>query len=43
MLAPAVFGGALCGRWLLKRINQAYFENLVLGLAMIAGVKLLFS
>ncbi len=43
MLAPAVLTGALLGRWLLKRINQSYFENLILALALVAGVKLLFS
>jgi uncharacterized membrane protein YfcA len=42
MLAPAVLGGALLGRVLLKRINQKLFENLALGLAAAAGLKLLF-
>jgi uncharacterized membrane protein YfcA len=41
MLAPAVFLGALAGRWLLIRINQQLFENLVLALSAIAGILLL--
>src|SRR5260370_19797768 len=40
-LAPAVFLGALAGRWLLIRINQRLFANLVLGLSSIAGVLLI--
>jgi hypothetical protein len=40
-LAPAVFLGALAGRWLLIRINQQIFERLVLGLSAIAGVLLM--
>jgi uncharacterized membrane protein YfcA len=40
-LAPAVFLGALAGRWLLIRINQQLFEKLVLGLSAIAGVLLI--
>jgi uncharacterized protein len=41
MLAPAVLLGALVGRWLLIRINQQLFENLVLGLSAVAGVLLI--
>ncbi|MGB6307241.1 MAG: sulfite exporter TauE/SafE family protein [Steroidobacteraceae bacterium] len=41
MLAPAVLLGALAGRWLLIRINQRLFENLVLALSAIAGVLLI--
>lgn len=41
MLAPAVLAGALFGRWLLPRINQRIFEVLVLGLSLLAGLKLL--
>jgi len=41
MLAPAVVLGAFAGRWLLMRINQRVFENLVLGLSAIAGVLLI--
>jgi hypothetical protein len=41
MLAPAVLLGALAGRWLLIRINQQLFENLVLALSAIAGVLLI--
>jgi uncharacterized membrane protein YfcA len=40
-LAPAIFLGALAGRWLLIRINQQMFEKLVLGLSAIAGVLLI--
>jgi uncharacterized protein len=41
MLAPAVLLGAFIGRWLLVRINQQLFENLVLALSAIAGVLLI--
>ncbi len=41
MLAPAVLAGTWFGRKLLLRINQRVFENLALGLAALAGVKLL--
>ena len=41
MLAPAVLLGALVGRRILAGINQRWFENLALGLAALAGVKLL--
>ncbi len=41
ILAPAVLIGALAGRWLLTRINQSLFEQLVLVLCAIAGVLLL--
>jgi uncharacterized protein len=41
LLAPAVLIGAFAGRWLVVRINQALFENMVLCLSAIAGVLLL--
>jgi uncharacterized protein len=41
LLAPAVVIGAFAGRWLVVRINQALFENMVLCLSAIAGVLLL--
>jgi hypothetical protein len=41
MLAPAVLLGAFAGRWLLVRIDQQLFENLVLALSAIAGVLLI--
>jgi uncharacterized protein len=41
MLAPAVFLGALAGRWILIRINQRLFEDLVLALSAIAGILLI--
>jgi uncharacterized membrane protein YfcA len=37
LLLPAVLVGAWFGRWLLIRINQRVFENIVLALAVIAG------
>ena len=41
MLAPLVFLGALAGRWLLPRINQRVFEEIVLALSAAAGILLL--
>jgi uncharacterized membrane protein YfcA len=41
LLAPAVLLGAFAGRWLLMRINQRLFENLVLALSAVAGVLLI--
>ena len=41
ILAPAVLAGALAGRWLLVRINQRLFEQLVLLLSAIGGVLLI--
>lgn len=40
-LAPAVVIGAFVGRWLVIRINQAFFEKLVLALSAIGGILLL--
>ena len=40
-LAPAVLLGALAGRWLLKRVNQNLFEQLVLLLSAIGGILLI--
>jgi uncharacterized membrane protein YfcA len=40
MLAPAVVLGALAGRWLLGRVNQNLFEQLVLFLSAIGGILL---
>jgi len=42
LLAPAVLAGAVAGRWLVQRINQQWFESLVLSLTLVAGVKLLW-
>ncbi|MBS0631733.1 MAG: sulfite exporter TauE/SafE family protein [Verrucomicrobia bacterium] len=42
-LAPAVLIGTLLGKKILAGIDQRRFENLALGLAALAGVKLLFS
>jgi uncharacterized membrane protein YfcA len=41
MLAPAVLLGAFAGRWLLIRINQRLFDELVLALSAIAGILLI--
>ncbi len=41
-LAPLVFVGAWVGRKLVVRIDQLAFENLALGLSLVAGLKLLF-
>ena len=41
MLAPAVLLGAFAGRWLLIRINQRLFEQMVLGFSAIAGFLLI--
>lgn len=42
VLIPAVVAGALLGRKVLSRLKQHWFENLALGLAAAAGLKLLF-
>ncbi len=41
-LAPAVLIGAFTGRWLVQYLNQRRFEIMVLGLTLVAGLKLLF-
>jgi uncharacterized membrane protein YfcA len=41
MLLPAVVLGTMLGRWLLARIDQRVFEQLVLGLSAMAGILLL--
>jgi len=43
ILAPLVFAGALTGRWLLPRINQRLFEEIVLALSAAAGFLLLLK
>jgi uncharacterized membrane protein YfcA len=40
-LLPAVAAGALAGPWVVKRIDQAAFENSALVLAAAATLKLL--
>ncbi|HSZ09742.1 MAG TPA: sulfite exporter TauE/SafE family protein [Steroidobacteraceae bacterium] len=40
-LAPAVLIGAVAGRWLLVRVNQNLFEQLVLSLSAIGGILLI--
>lgn len=41
LLIPAVLIGGLIGRIVIQRINQRWFENIALLLAMLAGLKLL--
>lgn len=41
-LLPAVAAGALAGPWVVKRVNQAVFENAALALTAVAVGKLLF-
>lgn len=43
LLAPAVFGGALIGRWILPKVSQVWFERLALALSTAAGLKLLLG
>lgn len=43
LLAPAVFTGALIGRWLVQRINQRWFEILTLGFTAVAGLRLVLA
>jgi len=40
LLAPAVVLGAVAGRWLLLRVNQKLFEQLVLALSALGGILL---
>src|SRR5277367_4312015 len=40
LLAPAVVLGAVAGRWLLLRVNQKLFEQLVLALSALGGIFL---
>jgi uncharacterized membrane protein YfcA len=42
-LAPVVFFGAFLGRKLLLTMDQRLFENVALGLSVLAGLKLLLS
>ena len=42
ILAPAVVAGAFAGRWLLQRIDQALFEQIVLGFCVAGGLILLW-
>jgi hypothetical protein len=41
LLAPAVLAGAWLGWWFLRRLPQRLFENLALGLGVVAGIRLL--
>jgi uncharacterized protein len=43
VLAPAVWTGAFAGRWLIRKINQRWFELSTLGLTALGGLKLLLS
>jgi uncharacterized protein len=40
ILAPAVIAGTILGRWLLGRIDQRLFENVALGLTLVAGARM---
>ncbi|MEZ5277675.1 MAG: sulfite exporter TauE/SafE family protein [Opitutaceae bacterium] len=42
LLAPAILLGTLLGRLVIQRINQKAFQNLAIGLAFVASIKLLF-
>jgi uncharacterized membrane protein YfcA len=42
LLAPLVVAGAWFGRKLVLRIDQQAFENIALGLSVVAGLRLLF-
>ena len=42
ILAPLVLAGAYFGRKLVTKIDQRMFENIALGLSVLAGIKLLF-
>ncbi|HZZ20464.1 MAG TPA: sulfite exporter TauE/SafE family protein [Opitutaceae bacterium] len=42
LLAPAVIVGTIVGRWLLGRIDQRLFENVALGLTLVAGARMFF-
>lgn len=41
ILAPAVLAGVLAGRWLVERIPQRLFEQLLLAFAVIAALRLI--
>ncbi len=41
ILAPVVLAGVLAGRWLLERIPQRLFEQILLAFAVIAAVRLI--
>jgi len=43
LLLPAVWGGALAGRWLVHRIDQRWFEAFTLTMTAVAGLKLVLS
>jgi hypothetical protein len=42
ILLPAVAGGALAGRWLLKLVPQLWFERILLASAALAAVRLIW-
>ena len=42
MLAPLVVAGAWFGRRLVLAIDQRLFENIALGLSLVAGLRLLW-
>ena len=42
-LVPVILLGVLLGKWLLEKVSQKWFERIVLGFALFAGIKLLLS
>lgn len=42
-LAPVAVGGALAGRWLVRFLNQALFEELTLAFALVSGLNMLLG
>ncbi len=42
VLFPAILVGALIGRLIIGKVNQVVFQNLAVGLAFLASIKLLF-
>ncbi|MFT3990349.1 MAG: sulfite exporter TauE/SafE family protein [Luteolibacter sp.] len=41
LLLPGVIAGILCGKWLIHHVPQRAFEWMIVGFAVIAGVRLL--
>jgi uncharacterized membrane protein YfcA len=41
VLAPAVLGGLLCGRWIVRRLPQRIFDTLLLAFSAVAALRLM--
>ena len=41
VLAPAVLGGLLCGRWIVRRLPQRTFDTLLLAFSAVAALRLM--